>query len=117
MHELSISRSVLDTALAHAGGRRVTAISMTIGALRQVAPDSLRFYFEIVSRETACAGARLELRILPARLRCACGEEWELAEVSFRCARCSGGQVAVRAGDELLMDSIEVEETQCTAPR
>jgi len=117
MHELSISRSILDTALAHADGRRVLLINMTIGALRQVVPDSLAFYFEIVSRGTVCEGARLRTRLEPARLRCACGEEWELEGPSFRCPRCAGGQVTVLDGDELSVDSIEVEEATCTAPR
>ena len=41
------------------------------GTLRQVVPDSLDFYFEIVARGTLCEGARLEQRASwPARLRC-----------------------------------------------
>jgi hydrogenase nickel incorporation protein HypA/HybF len=117
MHELAISRAILDTAVDRAQGRRVTRVSVTIGALRQVVPDSLEFYFEIVSRGTLCEGASLRPRPLPARLRCACGEQWELADVSFRCPRCAGAQVTVLSGDELLVDSIEVEEVPCTAPR
>ncbi len=117
MHELSISRSILDAAVAHAGGRRVRRIDMTIGALRQVVPGSLAFYFEIVSRGTACEGARLQTRLASARLRCACGEEWELQEPSFRCPRCAGGEVTVLGGEELTVDSIEVEEETCTAAR
>ncbi len=34
MHELSISRAILDTAHRHAAGRRVVRVSVTIGALR-----------------------------------------------------------------------------------
>jgi hydrogenase nickel incorporation protein HypA/HybF len=117
MHELSISRSILETALEHAVGRRVLLISMTIGALRQVVPDSLAFYFEIVSRGTVCEGARLQTRFMPARLGCACGEEWQLEDPAFRCPRCAGGRVTVLDGDELCIDSIEVEEATCTGPR
>jgi hydrogenase nickel incorporation protein HypA/HybF len=117
MHELALSRAILDTAIERAEGRRVTQVSVTIGALRQVVPGSLAFYFEIVSRGTLCDGASLQARLRPARVRCACGEEWELAEVSFHCPRCAGGQVTVLDGDELLVDSIEVEEVPCTAPR
>ena len=60
MHELSVSSAVVDTVLKHAAGRRVTVVSLRIGHLRQVVPDSLAFYFELVSRETLCEGARLE---------------------------------------------------------
>jgi hydrogenase nickel incorporation protein HypA/HybF len=117
MHELSISRAILDGAVRHADGRRVVRVSITIGALRQLGPDSLRFYFQIVSRGTVCEGAALECRLVPARMRCECGEEWVLGQLSFRCPRCAGAHAAVLAGDELLVDSIEVEEAQCTTPR
>jgi hydrogenase nickel incorporation protein HypA/HybF len=117
MHELSLSRAILDTATRHADGRRVVLVSVTIGALRQVVPGSLTFCFEIVSRGTVCEGAVLEPRLVPARLCCDCGEEWELEEPSFRCPRCGGGQTSVLDGDQLSVDSIEVEEVPCTAPR
>jgi hydrogenase nickel incorporation protein HypA/HybF len=117
MHELSISRAVLDTATRHAAGRRVVLVDVTIGALRQVVADSLAFYFQIVARGTICEGATLRPRVAAARLRCACGQQWELEEPSFRCPRCGGAQVSVLDGDQLTVDSIEVEEVQCTAPR
>jgi hydrogenase nickel incorporation protein HypA/HybF len=78
-------------------------------------PDSLAFYFELVSRETLCEGARLEQEVVPARLRCeACASEWDPEDAWFRCTGC-GGAGAVIAGDELEVESIEVEEAACTA--
>jgi hydrogenase nickel incorporation protein HypA/HybF len=118
MHELSLSRAIVQTATRHARGGRVVLISVTIGALRQVVPGSLSFWFEIVARGTVCEGAVLEARLRPARMRCACGEEWELQEPSFRCPTCGGGQTRVLDGDQLSVDSIEVEEEiPCTAAR
>ncbi len=59
--------------------------------------------------------------LVPARLRCACGEEWELQEPAFRCPRCAGREVTVLSGEELDVESIEVEEDveeeTCTAAR
>ena len=43
MHELSIASAIVDTALRHAGERRVTRVDVQVGALRQVVPDSLAF--------------------------------------------------------------------------
>ena len=48
VHELSISSAIVDTVERHAEGRRVTVVSMRLGRMRQVVPDSLAFYFEIV---------------------------------------------------------------------
>ena len=111
MHELSIATAVLDTAERHAGGRRVTVVSMRVGRLRQVVPESLAFYFEIVARGTLCEGARLDQELVPARLRCrACAREWGIDEPDFRCPGCGGVDVEVAAGQELEVESIDVEE-------
>jgi hydrogenase nickel incorporation protein HypA/HybF len=118
MHELSISSAVVDTVVQHAAGRRVSVVTMTVGAFRQVVPDSLDFYFEIVSRGTVCEGARLEQVLVPLRLGCtSCGGEWEPEMPAFRCPGCGGSSVEVLRGDELEVESIEVEEEACTAPR
>ena len=61
MHELSVASAVLNTALKHCGDRQVTVVNVRVGRMRQVVPASLEFYFEIVARDTACEGARLEL--------------------------------------------------------
>ena len=111
MHELSVSAAIVDTAVRHAAGRRVTVVSVRLGHLRQVVPDSLEFWFGFVSRETVCEGARLEQEVVPARLRCApCALEWRIEEPAFRCPECGGADVAVICGEELEVESIEVEE-------
>jgi hydrogenase nickel incorporation protein HypA/HybF len=64
MHELALSRAIVDAALRHAGGRPVSAVHVRLGSLRQAVPESLSFYFEIVARETDCEGAVLEIETL-----------------------------------------------------
>jgi len=120
MHELSVASAVLDTVERHAENRKVLAVTLRIGHLRQVVPDSLRFYFEMVTRDTLVEGARLEQVIVAARVRCdGCEEEWELERTpEFRCPRCAVSQVAVIAGNELEVESIEVEEdSECIASK
>ena len=70
MHELSLSGAIVNTVVKHADGRRVTVVSLRVGRLRQVVPDTLEFYFGFVARDTVCEGARLEQEIVEARLRC-----------------------------------------------
>ncbi len=119
MHELSVARAVLNTAIRHADGREVIVVSLRVGRLRQVVPDSLRFYFEIVARDSACEHARLELEELEVRLRCgACAREWDMLDPAFRCPRCASADVSVLSGEELEVAYIEVEEEDgaCIAP-
>lgn len=118
MHELSLSSAILATVLRHAEGRPVRVVNLRVGQLRQVMPDSLEFYFKLVSRGTVCEGARLEQELVPARLRCrTCAREWGIELPDFRCPFCGGGQTEVRQGEEFQVESIEVEEVQCIAPR
>jgi hydrogenase nickel incorporation protein HypA/HybF len=118
MHELSLSSAVLKTVARHAGGRPVRVVNLRVGRMRQVVPDTLGFYFELVARGTICEGARLRQEIIEARLRCnPCGREWEIETPAFRCPTCGGADVAVASGNEFEVESIEVEEVGCIARR
>jgi hydrogenase nickel incorporation protein HypA/HybF len=119
MHELSLSGAIVNTVEKHAAGRPVSVVSMRIGALRQVVPDTLDFYFGFVSKGTVCERARLEHELIPARLRCgACEREWEIELPVFMCPDCgSAGRVEIASGDEFEVESIVVEEAECIARR
>ena len=119
MHELSLSGAIVNTVVKHAEGRPVSVVSLRVGALRQVVPDTLEFYFGFVSKGTVCEGARLEQELIPALLRCAsCEREWEIDMPIFMCPSCgTAGRVEVASGDEFEVESIEVEETECIAQR
>jgi hydrogenase nickel incorporation protein HypA/HybF len=64
MHELALSRAIVDAAVRHADGRPVEVVHVRLGSLRQAVPRSLAFYFEIVARDTDCEGAALEIETL-----------------------------------------------------
>jgi len=116
VHELSLSGAILNTAVKHADGRQVSLISLRVGRLRQVVPDTLEFYFEFVARGTVCEDARLEQEIVEARLTCTgCGHGWSIEIPAFRCPLCGGSQVQVSTGNEFEVESIEVEEDACIA--
>ena len=125
MHELSVSSAIVDTVLKHAAGRKVNLVSLRLGRLRQVVPKSLSFYFEIVGRDTLCEGAELELELVDALMRCgSCEHEWDprpepehgdpfggdFLMPQFRCPRCEAAGAEVIRGDELEVESIEVED-------
>jgi hydrogenase nickel incorporation protein HypA/HybF len=118
VHELGLSHAIVDTVVKHAAGRRVTVVNLRVGQLRQVIPDTLAFHFGFVARDTVCEGAWLEQEFVPATLRCiACGHDWKLEQPAFRCPSCGSGHVLVQSGEEFEVESIEVEEVGCTAPR
>ncbi len=111
MHELSIADAIVRIATEHGAGRRVTRVEVKVGHLRQVVPSALEFAFELVADDTPVEGAELVLEVVPAQGRCRdCGAETVLAGFPLACSACEGLDVEVLCGEELLVDSLEVEE-------
>ena len=111
MHELALADAVLQIAREHARDRRVTSVAVKVGRLRQVVPGALEFSFELLAEGTNVEGASLEIEHVPVRLECnGCGSTTEAAGFPLACERCGGLDVEVVGGDELYVDSIELED-------
>ncbi|MFL6010073.1 MAG: hydrogenase maturation nickel metallochaperone HypA [Rubrobacteraceae bacterium] len=120
MHELAIAESVVRIAERHADGRRVTKVYLKAGHLRQVVPSALAFSFELVAQETSVEGAELVMEEVPATGKCrACGSESRLESFPLQCKACGGFDLEIVAGEELYVESLEMEdqtETQRLMP-
>ena len=113
MHELSIAESVVRIAVGHADGRRVTKVYLKVGHLRQVVPSALSFGFEMISQGTPIEGAELEMDVIPAAGTCqACGNESRLENFPLQCGSCGGFDLNIIAGEELYVESLELEELE-----
>ena len=113
MHELSIAEAVVDIAVRHAEARPVSAVELRVGHLRQVVPSALEFAFELVAQGTVLEGAELRIEEVPAAGECrACGAETVLPDFPLCCRACGSFDVEVTAGEELLVESLELEETE-----
>jgi hydrogenase nickel incorporation protein HypA/HybF len=89
----------------------VLAVDIRVGRLRQVVPGALAFAFELVASGTSVAGAKLNIEDEPLRVACArCSSESEQNEFPLTCAHCGSLDVDVVAGDELLVESLELED-------
>ncbi|HEV2770588.1 MAG TPA: hydrogenase maturation nickel metallochaperone HypA [Solirubrobacteraceae bacterium] len=116
MHELAIADRIVAIARDHAAGRRVTRVEVKVGHLRQVVPDSLRFSFELVAHGTPVEGAELVMEEVPAAGACRqCGQESELAGFPLACPACGSLDLELLRGEELLVDSLELEEEETLA--
>ena len=113
MHEMSIAESVLqiieDTARAE-GCARVKVVWLEIGQLAGVEKESLRFCFDVVTRDGIARDARLEIIETAGQgwcLECACN-----VAVTARyepCPNCGSFQIEVTGGDEMRVKELEVE--------
>jgi hydrogenase nickel incorporation protein HypA/HybF len=110
MHELAIAESLVAIAVRHARGRRVTRVEVAAGHLRQVVPSALEFAFELLAQGTELEGAELVIEEVPAAGRCrSCGAEGRLDGFPLTCRACGGWDVAVTAGEELRVESLDLQ--------
>jgi hydrogenase nickel incorporation protein HypA/HybF len=113
MHELSIAEALVDIAVRHADGRRVTRVEVRVGHLRQVVAPALELAFELVARETPAEGAELVLEQVPAAGRCrACATESELDGLPLVCRACGGWDLQLLRGEELQVEALELEDDE-----
>jgi hydrogenase nickel incorporation protein HypA/HybF len=115
MHELAIAESVVQIAVDHARGRPVAKVALRVGYLRQVVPSALEFAFELVAKGTDVEGAELGMEEVAAAVSCrVCGAETERSEFPLVCGSCGGFDVEVLRGEELQVESLELEEALAT---
>jgi hydrogenase nickel incorporation protein HypA/HybF len=112
MHEMSITQSLLEIALAEAAkcnAKRITVINLKIGALTGVVEESVTMYLEFLAKDTPAEGARLVATAMPVTARCpSCEITFPVEDLIFVCPRCGGMAQAV-TGRELFIESLEIE--------
>lgn len=118
MHELTIAQNIcqiIEREISNLGvTKTVKAVRLRVGKLSGVVPDALRFCFGFVSEGTPLAGVSLEIQETPVEAQCnSCKSTFNLEEPLFICPTCASGNLAVLSGQDLLVESIEVEELQC----
>ena len=113
MHELTLAEAIVDLVREQAhkdAFSRVHRVRLAIGALSHVDPSALEFGFEVVSRGTLAAGARLEIERPPGTGYCnECEEEIAVTAVGEPCPSCGGYTWTVVAGDGMRVVDLEVE--------
>jgi len=111
MHELSIAQNIMDIVneqLLVNNLSRVTKIGMRVGKLAAIEPASLKFCFEIITRDSRAEGAVLEIDSVPIRHRCNdCQLDFILDELDFICPHCMGNRLEIISGRELQVVELE----------
>jgi hydrogenase nickel incorporation protein HypA/HybF len=114
MHEMAVTESILRIVLDHARrakAGRVSAIHIRLGRLSSLVDDSIRFYWELIAADTIAEQAELRFERTEARARCLdCAEEFALPKNTFTCPRCGSERFRITAGDEMSVESIEIEQ-------
>lgn len=120
MHELSIAARVVEEAgrIAAAAGGRPTRVTLRIGPLAGVHEPSLRAAYGMLREGTPLADAELAVEAVPLRVWCgACRTEHDVAgPVRLACPACGRPTGEIRAGRELDIESITLEDAPAAPP-
>lgn len=111
MHEYSIVSALMDRIALEAGQRgatRVRAVKVRIGEIAGLEVGLFRTAYQLVSERTICAGASLDVEVVPVRWACPQCEAPPAPGARLICPLC-GGAVRLVSGDEIMLDQLELE--------
>jgi hydrogenase nickel incorporation protein HypA/HybF len=118
---MGVTQGVLDAVIeasAAAGATRVNVVRLTVGELTALVPDSMQFAWECLTPGTLAEGAVLEIAETPGRSLClTCGTEFYHDRYDRRCTACGAAATEVVSGDDLLIDTVDVDVPDAEAGR
>jgi hydrogenase nickel incorporation protein HypA/HybF len=114
VHELSIAASILEIVERSLPAETVVPVlrvSVRVGRLAGVVPDSLEFCFRAVTAGTRLDGAALVIESVPVTLRCGeCGRTSVIEDIAFACPSCASPGVSLETGTELQVAEVEIAD-------
>jgi len=112
MHELPITEQIIKIATEHglkARASKIERIRLVVGERSGYISESIQMYFDIISKDTICEGAVLEIETVKPKLKCPnCGELFEKLPMRFDCPACGTDGEPTDIGREFYIDSIEI---------
>ncbi|AAB89875.1 hydrogenase expression/formation protein (hypA) [Archaeoglobus fulgidus DSM 4304] len=109
MHEMSFAEAIIRNVLRFAEEKQaktVTSVRVRVGELLLINPEQLQFCFSVASKGTIAEGAKLEISVERADIRCLlCGRELSKDEMLCEC----GGFAQVKGGKDFILESVVVE--------
>lgn len=91
--------------------RELSKVTVVIGPLSGVSPESLSFCFAPIAREMGFGSPELVVRKPGVRVRCAaCGRTEELIEPGAPCSSCGSSDRGILSGMECTVESVEMDD-------
>ncbi|MCP4291541.1 MAG: hydrogenase maturation nickel metallochaperone HypA [bacterium] len=113
MHEMSIVSGILrivENEARSGNAKKINSIELEIGQLAGIELDSLRFCYQVASKDTMADGAKLIIREIPGMGHCEnCNENVSVEFHVAVCPQCNESLMDVFQGRELKVSSINVD--------
>jgi len=112
MHEMSIALNIVEILreeVAKENGRPLRKVTLSVGELSGIEPDSLRFFLDTAFEDEHWREVSLDIQKAPLAAHCkTCGADFQPEETDFRCS-CGSGDVELTGGQALHIESIVLE--------
>jgi hydrogenase nickel incorporation protein HypA/HybF len=93
--------------------QRVVGIRVSVGEFSGVEPELLRSALEQLVDDTEVRGAQFWLERVPLELSCNdCAGQSKVRRIRFQCPQCGGHNVTIVRGEDLLLESVTLEQVQ-----
>ena len=116
MHELSLAEraiQIVEHAARKAGLAQVTRVTLAIGELAHVEPETLVYCCALAAKETCAAGAEFRIERRSGHARCRhCTAIVEVSRLGAACPQCGSHALDITAGDELQVLEIATRTAQ-----
>lgn len=94
-----------------AKARKVVKVSLKIGDLAGIFPDSLSFCFDLLAKDTIAEGAALIIEKVPLRGYCPhCNKVFLIKDNQYLCQHCGNLKIELTTGRELQINHLEIED-------
>jgi hydrogenase nickel incorporation protein HypA/HybF len=114
MHELSIAQNILEIVQQYVPPdhqSNVKSVTVKIGDLAGVVPESLEFCFAAITTETPFKNVRLTIERIPFTLLCPTCHRTSSNDAGIAlCPACGSSQTTIVSGTELHVSEIELDD-------
>jgi len=127
LHEIGVAQEILDAVLNIAREQeavKVLEVNVQVGELTFLKPEQLSYAFEFVSKQSIADGAKLNVEIKPAEVKCnTCGfvgevhyhgpeihEPSSVQRIFLSCPKCGSDKTEILSGSECFVREVRLEK-------
>jgi hydrogenase nickel incorporation protein HypA/HybF len=112
MREFYLTKKLLDRALKNANAKRILRVNLLIGPFSDEREDSIQFHWRDLAKGSVAEGAEIHFDHVDVELKCLdCSGAFYLDEnyEMCTCKYCFSDHLHVLSGEDVRLESIEVE--------
>jgi hydrogenase nickel incorporation protein HypA/HybF len=113
MHELPLTQEMFSLVIKYAksnNAKKINSIKLKIGALSTIIPENVKFYFEILSKNTIAEGAELYFEKEKSKAYCInCNKDFKIENLDLICPKCRKENVFIKPDTGFIVKSITID--------